>query len=101
MTFAKPETTKEAFKDIPCSRCFRLAPYDDLVKYGSFCKACYDVYCYDVPSYPTELNKYLGDPKGWAKRIIDKHNAGENVRPLTLQFAREALKMTGEHHDQK
>lgn len=36
--------------------------------------------------------KYEGDPKGWAKRIIDKHNAGMNVLPLPLQFAKDALK---------
>jgi hypothetical protein len=31
------------------------------------------------------------DPKAWAKRFIARHEAGENVRPLYLQWAREAL----------
>ena len=75
----------------PCTRCFILSNHDDLVKYGSFCKACYDVYCYDAPAYPAELNKYLGDPKGWAKRIIDKHNAGIQVRSYALKLAQQAI----------
>lgn len=31
------------------------------------------------------------DPKAWARIIIARHEAGENVRPLNLRFAREAL----------
>jgi hypothetical protein len=75
----------------PCTRCFRLSKHEDLMQYGSFCKACYDVYCYDAPAYPLELNKYLGNPKGWAKRIIDKHNAGIPVARISLEFAQQAL----------
>jgi hypothetical protein len=96
MSFAKPEN-KDNFENksrlTPCSRCFRLSENDDLIKYGSFCKSCYEVYCYDVPSYPQELNKYFGDPKGWAKRILDKQKAGIDVRPIALKFAKEALKI--------
>lgn len=33
------------------------------------------------------------DPKAWAKRHIARHEAGEKVRPITLKFAREALRM--------
>lgn len=33
------------------------------------------------------------DPKGWAKRIIARHEAGEKVRPVSLRFAREALRI--------
>ena len=29
--------------------------------------------------------------KDWARRIIEKHEAGEKVRPVTLRFAREAV----------
>lgn len=32
------------------------------------------------------------DPKAWARRIIARHEAGENIRPISLRFAREALK---------
>ena len=93
MTFAKPQTDKfeGALRPKPCSRCFKLSDHEDLIKYGSFCKACYEVYCYDAPGYPQELNKYIGDSKGWAKRIIDKHNAGIEVRFIALQLAKEAL----------
>lgn len=75
----------------PCTRCFKLSKHEDLMKYGSFCKACYEVYCYDAPAYPPELNKYLGDPKGWAKRIVDKHNADLPVARISLELARKAL----------
>ncbi len=93
MSFAKPQTDKfeDALRPKPCSRCFRLSDHDDLIKYGSFCVSCYESYCKDVPKYPAELNKYLGDPKAWAKRILDKHNAGIEVRPIALKFAKEAL----------
>lgn len=95
MTFAKPITndSQEKAQKLLCSKCLMFTKYDDLVKYGSFCESCFNVYCYDVPASPPDLNKYFGDPKAWAKKIIDKHNAGENVRPITLRFAREALKM--------
>lgn len=32
------------------------------------------------------------DPRAWAKRIIDKHEAGIAVNPTTLKFAQEALR---------
>lgn len=31
------------------------------------------------------------DHKAWAKRIIERHDSGEKVRPISLRFAREAL----------
>ena len=31
------------------------------------------------------------DHKAWAKRIIARHEAGENINPTSLRFAREAL----------
>lgn len=33
------------------------------------------------------------DHKAWAKRLIERHNAGEMLNPTTLRFAREALGM--------
>ena len=93
MSFAKPQTDKfeDALRPKPCSRCFRLSDHDDLIKYGSFCVSCYESYCKDAPTTPVELKKYLGDPKAWAKRILDKHNVGIEVRPIALKFAKEAL----------
>jgi len=36
--------------------------------------------------------KYFGDPKGWAKRIVAKHEMGLPVAKIALEFAREALR---------
>ena len=36
--------------------------------------------------------KYAGDPKGWAKRIIAKHEMGLPVSKIALEFAKEALR---------
>ena len=33
------------------------------------------------------------DHKAWAKRLIERHNAGEILNPTTLRFAREALRI--------
>lgn len=33
------------------------------------------------------------DHKAWARRLIASHEAGEKVRPISLRFAREALRM--------
>jgi hypothetical protein len=39
------------------------------------------------------IGEYQGDKKGWAKRIIDRHNNGFEVSRLSLQFAKQALKI--------
>lgn len=36
--------------------------------------------------------KYRGDPKGWARRILDQHGAGLRVSPIALKFAKEVIK---------
>ena len=101
MTFAKPE--KDSYRggkvdnDVPaqpkpCSECHQITPHKDLMIYGARCMTCYDSYCRQSPSYMAEPNKYLGDNKGWAKRIIDKHNEGRPVAKIALEFAREALR---------
>lgn len=33
------------------------------------------------------------DHKAWAKTIVARHEAGDNINPTTLRFAREALNM--------
>ena len=33
------------------------------------------------------------DHKRWAKVILQRHEAGEDVKPISLRFAREALKV--------
>lgn len=44
-----------------------------------------------VPQVP-DLTKPRADPKAWAKVLIAKHERGEWVRPISLRFAREALR---------
>lgn len=94
MTFAKP--TQDANSDLPsskpCSTCFQLTKHDVLIKYGSVCESCYRSYCRQAPAYIHNIDKYQLDPKGWAKRIIDKHNEGMHVSSISLLFAREALR---------
>lgn len=101
MTFAKPERDNyrggKVDNDLPsspkpCSECRQMTPHDALMTYGARCMACYDSYCRQTPSYMAEPNKYLGDNKGWAKRIIDKHNEGRPVAKIASEFAREALR---------
>jgi hypothetical protein len=102
MTFAKPE--KDSYRGgkvggddappppKPCSECRQMTPHDALMTYGARCMTCYDSYCRQTPSYMAEPNKYPNDPRGWAKRIIDKHNEGRPVAKIALEFAREALR---------
>lgn len=33
------------------------------------------------------------DGKAWARRLIARHEAGEDLRPIALRFARDALKL--------
>ena len=101
MTFAKPEKDNYRGGKIdndfppppkPCSECRQMTPHDALMTYGARCITCYDSYCRQTPSYMAEPNKYPNDPRGWAKRIIDKHNEGRPVAKIALEFAREALR---------
>ena len=41
------------------------------------------------------IGEHQGDKKGWAKRIIDRHNNGFEVSALSLKFAKQALKIQG------
>lgn len=41
------------------------------------------------------FDKPARDPKQWAREILDQHQAGKKVRPITLKFAREALGFEG------
>lgn len=36
------------------------------------------------------------DHKAWARSLIARHDAGEEIRPISLRFAREALRITPE-----
>lgn len=102
MTFAKPEKDQYRGGKIgdedtppppkPCSECKRITPHADLMTFGARCMHCYDAYCRQAPAYIAEPNKYPNDPKGWAKRIIDKHNEGRPVSKIALESAQEVLR---------
>lgn len=97
MSTYKNNTSDKQEKDIPaqpkpCTMCFHLTKHEDLVKFGSICEDCFKSYCRQAPAYMPELDKYKGDPRGWAKRIIDKHEAGIKVSQISLKFAQEALR---------
>lgn len=47
---------------------------------------------YQYSQYHDFGQKYSGDPKGWAKRIVAKHEMGLPVAKIALEYAQEALK---------
>jgi hypothetical protein len=75
----------------PCSQCNEITKQEDLIKYGTMCGPCFYLYCRRAPSYIHGLDKYRDDPRGWAKRIVDKEKIGISVNPVALKFAKEAL----------
>lgn len=94
MTFAKANKKQEeaTFQPTkPCSQCNSMTKQEDLIKFGTMCFYCFQSYCRQAPAYMPELDKYRGDPRAWAKRIIDKNNAGIFVNQVALRFAKEAL----------
>lgn len=47
-----------------------------------------------APEVKTMLNSFAKpklDPKAWARELMAKHEAGERLLPIQVQFAREAL----------
>jgi hypothetical protein len=49
-----------------------------------------------APAAPMEVSFELrGDGKDWARRILARHEAGDKIRPYTLQCARQALGLEG------
>jgi len=99
MSFKKSETQNEPEKEVYglCSRCMSRQLNSVLINFGTTCESCFNAYC-DAPSpYDLSYKKYEGDSKGWAKRIIDRYESGEKVRPISLKFAQQALKNKHEH----
>jgi hypothetical protein len=43
----------------------------------------------DIRAQVTKTNT---DHKAWARKIIERAKAGENVRPISLRFAKEAIR---------
>jgi hypothetical protein len=94
MSFIKSDIKHESTPTCapkPCTICHQATNHEDLMKYGSRCFPCFAEYCKQrIPNIQRE-DKYRGDPRGWARRIIDRHTDGEPIRPVTLRFAQEAL----------
>ena len=86
---AKEEKSDEVLPK-PCTSCYILTKQEDLVKFGSVCEPCFQSYCRQAPPYILN-KKYDGDPRGWAKRIIDKHNEGQMVSMAVLKMAKEVI----------
>jgi len=85
---------KDDFNEIRnlCRICGASRLNEELIKYGSYCMNCFDQYCKQTPSYfNDDIKDYSGDPKGWARRIIDRHAAGRHVSKIALKLANEAL----------
>jgi hypothetical protein len=97
MKFVKSNTQPESDSHqslplpLPCSQCAGLTSKEDLSKYGTMCGGCFKSYCRNAPNYINTFDKYVGDPRGWAKRIMDRHAAGMHVNQTALKFAQEAL----------
>ena len=76
-----------------CCVCHQQTKHEDLMTFGARCKPCFESYCRQAPDYIHAKATYIGDPKAWARRLIDRHKAGETLRPISLRYAREALKI--------
>lgn len=44
-----------------------------------------------------KLNNYIGDPKGWAKRLRDMDDSGEKLGTIHRQMYKEALNLKDEN----
>lgn len=93
MSFAKPKEVANSVSSLlkPCSQCNGMTKQETLIKLGTMCEPCFNSYCRRAPAYMPELDKYRGDPRGWAKRIVDKHQAGIHVNQIALKMAQEVL----------
>ena len=86
-TSAFEVNTDPVFRCRDCgTTCTRLEMSD----YGCRCTRCYNVWCEQAPRYVPQKN-YGTDPRGWARRILDKHAAGEQLSQISVRFAKEAL----------
>lgn len=73
-----------------CRDCYTTATREEMSGYGLRCTRCYEGWCRQAPAYIPQKD-YGTDPKGWARRIIDRHNDGQGVSPIALKYAEEAL----------
>jgi hypothetical protein len=84
----KFEVTSEPV--LKCRDCYTTTTREEASGYGLRCTQCYQSWCRQAPAYIPKKD-YGTDPKGWARRIIDRHNDGQGVSSIALKFANEAL----------
>jgi len=100
---------------LPCLECRHPTLRAILAQHGGRCTPCYDAYCRSGPCGSGDSMRPLthadklailsrlhglsrsiaasnaADPKGWARRLIERAEAGEQVSPSSLRMARAAL----------
>jgi hypothetical protein len=97
MTFAKPnpkekdENENSKAEPKPCSCCGRMTEHEQLMNLGARCFSCFKIYCLQAQPFIRDELSYAGDSKGWAKRIIAKHESDIVLNSTVLRFAKEAL----------
>jgi hypothetical protein len=75
-----------------CRKCFIRTSNKDLSNFGAMCKPCFDFYCSE-PVIMRSFNRYPGDPKGWARTLIEREIEGEKISEISIRFAKQALRM--------
>ena len=78
-----------------CRDCHDVTTRENMSAYGLRCWRCYEHWCRSVPKHEPQTD-YPGDPKGWAKRIIEKSEKGLPVSAVSMKLAAEAL---GSRHE--
>ena len=73
-----------------CRDCQDTTTRENLSAYGLRCWRCYEHWCRSAPKPETQKD-YPGDPKAWARRILDKRDKGLPVSAVSLKLASEAL----------
>lgn len=99
MSFKKPETQQEtSAADLLCSANGCGNRWS--VQSDGKPKCSFHQWFGSVPaqygSMHLQIGDYPGDKKAWARRIMDRHNSGEDVHKLSLKFAMQALKINEE-----
>lgn len=74
-----------------CRDCYTTTTREEMSGYGLRCTKCYESWCRQAPAYVPQ-NDYPGDPRAWARRILDKRDQGLSVSAIAVKMAEEALK---------
>lgn len=99
MSFKKPETQNDTSSDdLLCSvtGCKNLWSVQTDGKPKCSFHQWFDSAPAQYGSMHLQIGDYPGDKKAWARRIMDRHNSGQDVHKLSLKFAMQALKINEE-----